>query len=115
MHWPIRYAGFLVYRSLQVKPYSRLVGFPLAWSFLYACLATVGWQLWYRETPMWVKTVFCVQMILNFTWSLLFLNYWVLSSLLSIVCMLGLTIRLFFYGFEYQLVTLPAYPLCCMD
>lgn len=80
--------------------------FPLAWTLLYAFLATIGWELWQFKQSNRIKMLFCIQMILNFLWSFIFFKlHWILISLLSIFCMLFLTVILLIHGFKHQMIT----------
>ncbi len=51
--------------------------FPIAWSILYAMIAISGWALWQHRQTSKAKIAlvfYSAQMILNWSWSLLFFN-----------------------------------------
>lgn len=59
--------------------------FPVAWTFLYTCLAIYGWQLWQRQGPDTHKTIYTIQMICNFSWSYIFFKQQLLSLALAMI------------------------------
>ena len=52
--------------------------FPIVWSILYAMIALSGWSLWQQRQHPKAKIAlgfYSVQMILNWSWSLLFFHF----------------------------------------
>ena len=70
--------------------------FPIAWISLYTCLAVYGWSLWQNDrTSGTTKTLFLVQMAINYSWPLIFFKLqWVSLALISLVIMIALNMIL---------------------
>ena len=67
--------------------------FPIVWSLLYIMIALAGWYLWqHRRAPQAKLPLlfYGIQMVLNWTWSLLFFKAHLLA--LSFFCLLLIAI-----------------------
>lgn len=52
--------------------------FPIAWSILYGIIGTCGWAIWRTQSfPKLgaIKTLYVIQLILNWSWTPLFFHY----------------------------------------
>ena len=67
--------------------------FGIAWSILYAMIATSGWFIW-RSTPFAglssIKKLFIAQLMLNWCWTPLFFTYH--ASGLALACLIAIVI-----------------------
>lgn len=70
--------------------------FPIIWTILYTLLALAGWSLWQQRAQTRAKIAlvfFFVQMLMNWTWTLLFFHcHWIESSFVWIVVIAALTL-----------------------
>ena len=52
--------------------------FPAAWTILYAAIGACGWLIWsessFRRISI-IKTIYAIQLILNWSWTPLFFHY----------------------------------------
>lgn len=67
--------------------------FPIAWTILYVMIGVCGWILW-RQKPFpqlsLIKSLYVMQLILNWSWTPLFFRYHLTGS--SLVCLLVMDI-----------------------
>jgi benzodiazapine receptor len=52
--------------------------FPIAWTILYGIIGTCGWLIWRKSQfpkPSIIKTLYVIQLILNWSWTPLFFHY----------------------------------------
>ena len=65
--------------------------FPVAWTILYGIIGICGWLIWHAQAlPQLVviKTLYIIQLILNWSWTPLFFHYHLTGfSLLILGCM----------------------------
>ena len=65
--------------------------FPIAWTLLYAIIGICGWRIWRTSSfPQLrtIKTLYIMQLILNWSWTPLFFRYHLTGySLLVLGCM----------------------------
>lgn len=63
--------------------------FPVTWTVLYSLIATCGWIIW-RQQPLpklrLIKSLYMMQLILNWGWTPLFFRYHFIGS--SLICLL---------------------------
>lgn len=64
--------------------------FSIAWTVLYALIASSGWLIWnsnflYKKN---LKTLYFIQLILNWSWSFLFFKYHLIGTAFIILCLL---------------------------
>lgn len=68
--------------------------FPIAWSILYALIGCCGWLIWSTKTfctLRLIKSIYVLQLILNWSWTPLFFCYHLTGlSLLVLSCMIFL-------------------------
>lgn len=62
--------------------------FPVVWTMLYAMIATSGWIIW--RTPSFpqlrlIKSLYVMQLILNWSWTPLFFSYHLIG--LALICL----------------------------
>lgn len=70
--------------------------FGIAWTILYVVIAVCGWMIWrQKEFPelVCIKSVYIIQLILNWSWTPLFFLYHLTG--LSLVCLILLNICVF--------------------
>lgn len=70
--------------------------FPVVWSILYVMIALSGWFLWqHRKHPKakLALVFYAAQMVLNWSWSLLFFNLHQIA--LSFICIMVMTLLVF--------------------
>ena len=64
-----------LHKSILTPP---SIVFPIVWSILYAMIALSGWSIWqHRHNPgaKTALTLYTIQVILNWSWSVLFFNF----------------------------------------
>lgn len=52
--------------------------FPIVWTILYAIIATCGWIIWRQQSfpeLLRIKSLYIMQLILNWSWAPLFFRY----------------------------------------
>lgn len=81
--------------------------FPIAWTFLYTCLAIFGWSIWqYYETDTRCKRAFIAQMMINYLWSPVFFSlHQVTLALWMIVAMILLSFYLIVHSIQNKIFT----------
>ena len=64
--------------------------FPVVWTILYVFIAVAGWLIWRTEGIGFALIVWCIQLVLNASWSWLFFGlrrmdwaFWDVSGLLA--------------------------------
>lgn len=76
--------------------------FSIVWPILYVLLAIAGYLLWQNQQNPKVKLAlycFIIQVIMNWSWSLIFFQFhWVAFSLVLIVMMTFLTVSTIFFA-----------------
>jgi benzodiazapine receptor len=63
--------------------------FPIAWTILYAMIASCGWIIWCHQSfsnLMLIKRLYVMQLLLNWSWTPLFFRYHFIGS--SLICLL---------------------------
>ena len=69
--------------------------FPVVWTFLYAMIGVSGWLIWgdteCRRQRL-VKTVYILQLLLNWMWSPIFFHYHWIGGAVLVVTFLAITI-----------------------
>lgn len=89
---------YLGLNQSSLTPASYIFG--IVWPFLYATIAIFGWALWtqkqYNNTRL-IKVLYCLQLLLNWSWPFLFFTYSALA--LSVICIifLDITVGLIIY------------------
>lgn len=83
------------YLALNRAPWSPPnIAFPIVWTFLYAFIAIVGWQIYHLGNSS-LRALWITQLILNGLWSWVFFGqHWVVAALLNIVVLDILVINL---------------------
>jgi len=65
--------------------------FGIAWTMLYAIIATSGWLIWQAkscpQTPL-IKKLFIAQLLLNWIWAPIFFNYHAIDTALICLCLM---------------------------
>jgi benzodiazapine receptor len=81
--------------------------FPIAWTFLYTCLAVFGWSLWHHhDTDIQCKRAFTAQMLLNYLWSPVFFSlHQVTLALWMIVAMIFLSFYMIVHSIQNKIFT----------
>ena len=81
--------------------------FPIAWTFLYTCLAVFGWSLWHHyDTDAQCKRAFTVQMLINYLWSPVFFSlHQVTLALWMIVAMIFLSFYMIVHSIQNKIFT----------
>ena len=75
--------------------------FGIAWTILYCFIGAAGWLLWQQANVTVLKTLFLVQIILNWLWSpLFFLMHLAGWSLIVIVLLIVLVGVLIYKGYS---------------
>lgn len=66
------------------------ITFGIVWSILYVILAIVAWYLFHeaKRVSPWVKGIFVLQMLLNFSWTPLFFIYHQLLASFVVLCLM---------------------------
>lgn len=68
--------------------------FGIAWTILYAMIATSGWLIWQEERNLpeikSIKILYLLQLILNWSWTPLFFTYYLTGA--ALVCLITITI-----------------------
>ncbi len=71
--------------------------FGIVWSILYAMIATAGWILWhtssFKELKL-IKALYCIQLILNWSWTPLFFSYHLTGFALTCIFLIISTVAL---------------------
>lgn len=77
------------YQTLHISPLTPpSYIFSIVWTILYGIIGYCGWQIWSSSLPYLstIKNLYIIQLILNFSWSILFFKYHLINiSLISIV------------------------------
>lgn len=75
--------------------------FSIAWSILYIMIATSGWMIWrshFFPQLSFMKSLFIIQLLLNWSWTPIFFHYhllgWSLICISTILILVGLLIAL---------------------
>ena len=90
--------------------------FPIVWSILYAMIALSGWSLWQQRQHPKAKIAlgfYSAQMILNWSWTLLFFNFHLIAlsfyCIISIALLTLITIFLTKDNFKFSSIMLAPY------
>jgi len=72
------------------------ITFGIVWSVLYAMIAIVGWMIWENKVKQQskVKFLFCIQLLLNFSWTPIFFYYHLTGLALIILGALNIVVML---------------------
>ena len=83
------------YANLNKAPWTPPnIAFPIAWSFLYLCIAVVGWQT-FHSNKLTLKRLWASQIVINALWSWVFFGqHWILVGLVVLVILDALVINL---------------------
>ena len=74
--------------------------FGIVWPILYLCIATAGWYIFNEET-IWEKSLFTLQLILNYSWTPVFFYYQ--QAGLGVIVILSLSfLTSYLVGILYQ-------------
>jgi len=74
--------------------------FSVAWTFLYAIIATCGWLIWRNDScPRLkvIKTIFVTQLILNWTWTPVFFHYHLPNVSLLVLTAMDILVGIIIY------------------
>lgn len=86
---------YLTLNRSPLTPPNQL--FPIAWSILYVMIATSGWMIW-RLKPSkglrFIKKLYIIQLVLNWSWTPLFFHYHLTG--LALICLLAIIISVVF-------------------
>lgn len=77
--------------------------FPIAWTFLYAIIAFCGWTIWSTlpfSTLKYIKRLYIIQLLLNWSWSPLFFYFHLTDiSLISLLAMDIIVGKIIYLGY----------------
>lgn len=69
--------------------------FSIAWTILYGIIGTCGWIIW-RKDSCWqlnrIKTLYVIQLFLNWTWTPLFFHYHLTGLSLVVLCVMDILV-----------------------
>ena len=74
--------------------------FPIAWTILYGIIAACGWLIWRNSSfPKLsvIKTLYVIQLILNWSWTPLFFSYHLTGFSLVILCAMDILVGMLIY------------------
>jgi benzodiazapine receptor len=77
--------------------------FPIVWMMLYAMIGICGWLIWSSKSSQTqvIKTIYIIQLILNWSWSFLFFKYHMISlALISLLLMDLLSIMILYLSYK---------------
>ena len=78
--------------------------FPVAWTILYAMIATSGWLIWrasFFPQLRLIKSLYVIQLLLNWSWTPLFFRYHLTGlSLLSLFIMNSVVFLIIYLSYE---------------
>lgn len=88
--------------------------FPIAWIILYVLIAISGWLLWQARTISGltqIKTLYIIQLLLNWSWSPLFFAYHSVGLALLVLITLNIVVAILIYKAFAKIKTV-AFLLC---
>lgn len=69
--------------------------FPVAWGILYPMIAATGWLIWERGLSTQIKALYVIQLLLNYSWSLIFFKcHFIFGGLVVLLLLNGSVIFL---------------------
>jgi benzodiazapine receptor len=74
--------------------------FPIAWSILYAMIASCGWIIWRASLfpgLRLLKILYVIQLLLNWSWTPLFFHYHLVGFSLVVLMLINITVSIIIY------------------
>ena len=98
---------YVVLNKSILTPPSYMFG--VVWSILYIMIASSGWLIWQKKEHGFVKSLFLLQILLNWLWTPLFfgLNL-ILASLVCLLCLVFILNFLIFKLLQQDIKSKPA-------
>ena len=81
--------------------------FPVAWTILYSMIATCGWIIWRQQLfpkLRLIKSLYIMQLILNWSWTPLFFRYHLTGTSLLCLVLMDISVAMIIY-FSYSRIT----------
>ncbi|MFO1130088.1 MAG: TspO/MBR family protein [Rickettsiales bacterium] len=74
--------------------------FPIVWTILYGMLGAAGWCIWnannFKQIKL-LKTLYIIQLILNWSWSPIFFNYHLTGTAFVIINLMETVVSMIIY------------------
>jgi len=74
--------------------------FPVAWTILYGIIGTCGWIIWRAPSfsrLRFMKSLYVIQLILNWSWTPLFFRYHSMGLSLLVLVVMDITVSMIIY------------------